>query len=58
MLAFMERLRVIDSVEQWKLLREFRNAVNHEYEDDAARLAEFFELMTKQTPACSTTSIG
>lgn len=54
----MERLRVIDSVEQWKLLREFRNAVNHEYEDDAARLAEFFELMTKQTPACSTTSIG
>lgn len=50
-LAFMERLRVIDSVEQWKLIRELRNAVNHEYEDDAARLAEFFELMTKETPA-------
>lgn len=49
-LAFMERLRVIDSVEQWKLIRELRNAVNHEYEDDAARLAEFFELMTKETP--------
>ena len=50
-LAFMERLRVIASVEQWKLIRELRNAVNHEYEDDAARLAEFFELMTKETPA-------
>ena len=49
-LAFMERLRVIDPVEQWKLIRELRNAVNHEYEDDAARLAEFFELMTKETP--------
>lgn len=49
-LAFMERLRVIDSVEQWKLIRELRNAVNHEYEDDAARLAEFFELMAKETP--------
>jgi hypothetical protein len=49
-LAFMERLQVIDSAEQWKLIRELRNAVNHEYEDDTARLAEFFELMTKETP--------
>ena len=49
-LAFMERLRVIDSVEQWKLIRELRKAVNHEYEDDTARLAEFFELMTKEAP--------
>ena len=49
-LAFMERLRVIDTAEQWKLIRELRNAVNHEYEDDTARLAEFFELMTKETP--------
>ena len=48
-LAFMERLRVIDSVEQWKLIRELRNAVNHGYEDDTARLAEFFELMAKET---------
>ena len=27
-----------------------RNAVNHEYEDDGARLAEFFELMVGETP--------
>ena len=50
-LAFMERLKVIDSVEHWKLIRELRNAVNHEYEDDGARLAEFFELMVGETPA-------
>ena len=49
-LAFMERLQVIGSTEQWKLIRELRNSVNHEYEDDAARLAELFELMTKETP--------
>ena len=49
-LAFMERLRVIDTAEQWKLIRELRNAVNHEYEDDTARLAEFFDLLVKETP--------
>lgn len=46
----MERLQVIDSAEHWKLIRELRNAVNHEYEDNTARLTEFFELMTKETP--------
>ncbi len=50
-LAFMERLKVIDSVDHWKLIRELRNAVNHEYEDDGARLAEFFELMVSEAPA-------
>ena len=49
-LAFMERLKVIDSAAHWKLIRELRNAVNHEYEDDGARLAEFFELMVGETP--------
>jgi hypothetical protein len=49
-LAFMERLKVIDSADHWKLIRELRNAVNHEYEDDSARLAEFFELMVAETP--------
>lgn len=49
-LAFMERLKVIDSADHWKLIRELRNAVNHEYEDDGARLAEFFELMVGETP--------
>ena len=50
-LAFMVRLKLIDSADHWKLIRELRNAVNHEYEDDAPRLAEFFELMTKEVPA-------
>ena len=50
-LAFMERLKVIDSADHWKLIRELRNAVNHEYEDDSTRLAEFFELMAKEAPA-------
>lgn len=49
-LAFMERLRVIDSVDQWKLIRELRNAVNHEYEDNEHRLREFFTAMAAQTP--------
>jgi hypothetical protein len=41
-LALMERLRVLDSSEQWRAIRDLRSAVNHEYEDDVARLAEFF----------------
>ena len=49
-LAFMERLQILDSSEHWKLIRELRNAVNHEYEDDSLRLAEFFELLVVQTP--------
>ena len=27
-----------------------RNAVNHEYDDDGDRLAEFFELMAAEAP--------
>ena len=50
-LAFMERLKIIDSVDQWKLIRELRNAVNHEYEDDGARLVEIFDLMIAQVPS-------
>ena len=46
----MGRLKVIDSAEHWKLIRELRNAVNHEYEDDGTCLAEFFELMAGETP--------
>lgn len=50
-LAFMERLQVLDSTQHWKLIRELRNAVNHEYEQDAARLAEFFGLLAAETSA-------
>lgn len=48
-LAFMERLGVLDSAEHWKLIRELRNAVNHEYEEDSARLREFFCLLAHET---------
>lgn len=50
-LSFMEKLRIIDSAGQWKLIRELRNAVNHEYEEDAERLTQFFAEMLKSKPA-------
>ena len=49
-LAFMERLQVLDSADHWKVMRELRNAVNHHYEDDTGRLAEFFAQLAKETP--------
>ena len=49
-LAFMERLQVLDSAEHWKVMRELRNAVNHHYEDDTERMAEFFAQLAKETP--------
>jgi hypothetical protein len=49
-LAFMEKLRIIETAERWKLIRELRNAVNHEYEEDAEYLSQFFMEMLKATP--------
>ena len=49
-LAFMEKLGVLDSTEHWKLIRELRNAVNHDYEEDAARLIQLFTEILKATP--------
>lgn len=49
-LAFMEKLGVLDSTSHWKLIRELRNAVNHEQEDNPARLSEFFRLLVEETP--------
>ncbi len=49
-LAFMEKLGVLESTERWKIIRELRNAVNHEYEEDADRLTQFFTEMVKATP--------
>jgi hypothetical protein len=49
-LAFMEKLGVLESVERWKIIRELRNAVNHEYEEDAVRLTQFFTEMINATP--------
>ena len=49
-LAFMERLKVLDTAEHWKAIRELRNAVNHDYADDSIRLAEFFDLLMVESP--------
>jgi hypothetical protein len=49
-LAFMEKLGVLESAERWKLIRELRNAINHEYEEDADRLTQFFTEIVKATP--------
>ena len=49
-LAFMEKLGVLESAERWKIIRELRNAVNHEYEEDATRLTQFFTEMLKAAP--------
>ncbi|MDT7835857.1 hypothetical protein [Aquabacterium sp. OR-4] len=47
-LAFMERLQVIDQPEHWKLIRELRNAVNHDYEENTERLNGFFQQMLSE----------
>jgi len=49
-LAFMEKMHVLESAERWKIISEIRNAINHEYEDDASRLSEFFKAMIEATP--------
>jgi len=49
-LLYMEKLGVIDSVQSWKELRELRNAVNHEYEENPQRLSEFFLELVQATP--------
>ncbi len=49
-LLYMEKLGCIDTVNRWKEIRELRNAVNHEDEDDPAVLHEFFAQMIQATP--------
>lgn len=49
-LLYMEKLGIIDSAEHWKVIRELRNAVNHEYEENTQRLSEIFLALTQATP--------
>lgn len=49
-LLYMEKLNIIDSTEHWKEMRELRNSVNHEYEENGERLSEFFSELTQATP--------
>jgi hypothetical protein len=50
-LAYMEKLGVLHDPLWWKSIRELRNAVNHEVEDDPTRLGAFFLQMTQAVPA-------
>lgn len=49
-LFYMEKLGCLESVERWKEIRELRNAINHEYEDDPKTLHAFFEAMLASAP--------
>lgn len=49
-LLYMEKLGVIESAQLWKEMRELRNAINHEYEENPKRLAEFFSELVQATP--------
>ena len=46
----MEKLRIIDTAVRWKTIRELRNAVNHDYEENTERVSEFFAELTKVAP--------
>jgi hypothetical protein len=49
-LALMEKLDILDSQEKWKIVRDLRNAVNHEYEDDADELYQILNHMAESAP--------
>lgn len=49
-LALMDKLEILDDVEKWKEIRELRNSVNHEYEDDADELWQILSNMTTSAP--------
>lgn len=49
-LAYMEKLGILDSVQRWKEIRELRNSVNHEYEDNAERVGQFFAELVAALP--------
>ena len=46
-LLYMEKIGILDTVDHWKMIRELRNAVNHEYEENEQRLSEFFTALTQ-----------
>ncbi len=43
-LLYMEKLGCIESAQRWKEIRELRNAVNHEYEDDPVMLQDALDM--------------
>lgn len=49
-----KKLSIISSALGWKLVRELRNSINHEYEEDQARLQVFFISLQEQCPTLFT----
>jgi hypothetical protein len=49
-LAFMEKIRILDSAERWKMIREIRNALGHEYEENTERLTQILSQMFNAVP--------
>ncbi|NMG56892.1 HepT-like ribonuclease domain-containing protein, partial [Aromatoleum aromaticum] len=49
-LALMEKLGILDSGEKWKELRELRNLVSHEYEDDPDELFQALNKLVENAP--------
>jgi len=49
-LAFMEKMGVLDDPQLWKVIRELRNDVHHEYEHDPEILFLFFSNLVKHVP--------
>lgn len=50
-LAFAEKAEIITSESAWKEIREIRNQINHEYEDDPEALTEIINKMVACIPA-------
>jgi hypothetical protein len=49
-LAFMEKITILESAESWKMLREIRNALNHEYEENPEHVTQIFSEMFNAVP--------
>ncbi len=49
-LAFAEKAGIIASESEWKEIREIRNQINHEYEDDLDALSEIIKKMVACIP--------
>ncbi|WP_022947227.1 hypothetical protein [Methylohalobius crimeensis] len=50
-LAFFEKMGVINSIESWQLYRTTRNLAAHDYEIDYAAIAEHFNALYELEPA-------
>lgn len=49
-LALMEKLGILDDTEKWKVIRELRNQVNHEYASDPGELSDVLGRMVENVP--------